>query len=269
MPQLRILYLNRPLKLPISAKKTSKKASKKSSKKGAKKAATTSSDPIDGVPAAYFLYVCGSGGHTAEMFELIRQSLNPTRNTHRRYIFTTGDNNTLDAIVKFENRVSAVFHNDSGTWDAYQIRRPRNIHQSLLTTPFTALLAMVGICEALTTPAYERCLMGQQKLFKFPHVITTNGPGIGVMTAIVARLLKIFFYAPSNCMKVVFIETWAHVETLSLTGKIFHWGRHVGGIADNFLVQHAPLAEKYGYHQFDFITPRAMDDEVAAGPSSA
>lgn len=197
------------------------------------------------------------------MFELIRQSLAPALNVHRRYIFTTGDNNSLDAIFKFEKRVDDIFGGMGGTWDAYQVKRARNVHQSMLTAPFTALLSLISIFEALTTAPEDRRIAGQERLFKFPHVITTNGPGTGVMTAIVARLLKIFFYAPIDCMKVVFIETWAHVETLSLTGKIFHWGRLVGGIVDVFLVQHRPLADKYGYNQFDFVTPRPTADDMA------
>jgi beta-1,4-N-acetylglucosaminyltransferase len=248
---MRILYINRGYKLPMPSRFSN--------------STNTPSNLLDGVPAAYFLYVCGSGGHTAEMFELIRQTLNPARNVHRRYVFTTGDNNTLTAIIKFETVVRTLFPSDGGTWDAYQVKRARNVHQSLLTTPFTALLSLISIFEALTTPPKDRGTPKEQKLFKFPHVITTNGPGNGVMTAIVARLLKIFFVAPTNCMKVVFIETWAHVETLSLTGKIFHWGRRVGGIVDVFLVQHRPLAEKYGYNVFDFITPRRPADDTYEG----
>jgi len=240
--------MNRGYKLPIPARFSRTDTT------------TASSNLLDGVPAAYFLFVCGSGGHTAEMFELIRQSSAPAPNVHRRYVFTTGDNNSLTAIINFETRVRLIFGRNGGTWDAYQVKRARNVHQSLLTTPFTALLSLVSIFEALTTPPKDRNTPQERKLFRFPHAITTNGPGNGVMTAIVARLLKIFFFAPANCMKLVFIETWAHVETLSLTGKIFHWGRHVGGIVDIFLVQHQPLGEKYGYNVFDFITPRPSPD---------
>jgi beta-1,4-N-acetylglucosaminyltransferase len=191
------------------------------------------------------------------MFELVRLTLNPAPNVHRRYVFTTGDNNSRTAIFDFETRVREHFgETNGGTWDAYQVKRVRNVHQSLLSTPITAWLSLISIYEALTTPPKDRNTPLQRELYRFPHVITTNGPGNGVIVAIMARLLKIFFVAPTNCMRVVFIETWAHVETLSLTGKIFHWGRYVGGIADIFLVQHRELAEKYGYKVFDFITPR-------------
>ncbi len=216
---------------------------------------TPSHNLLDGLPAVYFLYVLGSGGHTAEMFELVRLTSSPAPNTHRRYVYTKGDNNSLMAIINFESLVSQIFGMDGGTWDIYQVKRARNVHQPLYTAWFTSLLSLMSIFKALTTPPDDRHTPQEQKFFKFPHVITTNGPGNGVIIAIVARLLKMFFFAPSNCMKVIFIETWAHVNTLSLTGKIFHWGRYVGGIADIFLVQHHPLAEKYGYNEFDFITP--------------
>lgn len=239
---MRILYLNRGYKIPI-LKHTWNAAN------------VPPANLLDGVPAAYFLYVLGSGGHTAEMSELLRLTCSPAPNVHRRYVFTTGDTNSLNAIINFENRVKESFGNEGGTWDTYQVKRARNVHQPLYTTWFTSLLSLMSIYEALTTPPDDRHAPQERKLFKFPHVITTNGPGNGVMVAVVARLLKIFFLAPNNCMKVVFIETWAHVQTLSLTGKIFHWARHVGGLVDVFFVQHQPLAEKYGYKEFDFITP--------------
>jgi beta-1,4-N-acetylglucosaminyltransferase len=247
---MRILYMKKGYKLAIP-----KRWSKASSTSLA--SSTPSANFLDDLPAAYFLYVLGSGGHTAEMFELLRVTASPARNVHRRYVFTTGDNNSLNAIINFETRVRELFGNNGGTWDAYQVKRARNVHQPLYTAWFTSLLSLMSIFEALTTPPDERNTPQDLKFFKYPLVIITNGPGNGVMTALIARLLKIFFFAPNNCMKVIFIETWAHVYTLSLTGKIFHWGRHIGGIVDVFLVQHRPLAEKYGYKEFDFITPTA------------
>ncbi|KAB5582402.1 oligosaccharide biosynthesis protein Alg14 like-domain-containing protein [Coniochaeta sp. 2T2.1] len=217
---------------------------------------TTPSKLLDDVPAAYFLFVLGSGGHTTEMFELIRQTCAPAPNVHRRYVFTTGDNNSLNAAIKTEERIAEKFGDNGGTWDAYQVKRARNVHQPFYTAWFTALESVVSIHMALTTvPDHRMYTALEQKLFKFPHAITTNGPGNGVITACLARLLKVFGVAPNNCMKVIFIETWAHVSTLSLTGKIFHWMNYFGGVVDLYLVQHGPLAEKYGYPLYDFITP--------------
>ncbi|OIW27152.1 Alg14-domain-containing protein [Coniochaeta ligniaria NRRL 30616] len=217
---------------------------------------TRTGNLLDGVPAAFFLYVLGSGGHTAEMFELIRKSANPACNVHRRYIYTLGDNNSLNAIINFETRVQQLFGHNGGTWDAYQVVRARNIHQPIYTAWFTSLLSILSIYDALTTtPRERRHSPEERRIFKHPHVITTNGPASGVMTALVARLLKIFSIAPQNSLKVVFIETWAHVSTLSFTGKIFHWARYFGGITDVFVVQHHEVADKYGYRVFDFIIP--------------
>jgi beta-1,4-N-acetylglucosaminyltransferase len=208
---------------------------------------------LDNIPACYFLYVLGSGGHTAEMFELLRVSVKPAFNAHRRYLFTTGDSNSLKAIAKFEKQIADSYpRNLGGTWDAYQVHRARNIHQPLYTTWFTALYSALDVYAALTTtPDNRRSDEEERKLFKYPHLVVTNGPGTGVITALVIRFLKVFFLVPQDRLKVMFIETWAHVSTLSLTGRIFHWL----AIADVYLVQHQPLADKYGYQMFDFIMP--------------
>lgn len=253
---MRILYLNHGHKLTFR---------KRASVAGPPRSLV---NIMDSLPAAYYLYVLGSGGHTAEMLELVYLSGRPAPNAHRRYVFTTGDNNSLAQVFDLERLFSEAWPGQNGTWDTYQVERARNVHQPLYTAWFTSLLSLLSIFKALTTPPEQRRDPEEQKNFKFPHLIVTNGPGTGVMTAVVARLLKIFCYAPSHCMKVIFIETWAHVRTLSLTGKIFHWGRLVGGIVDVFLVQHGPLAEKYGYQKFSFIFPNRRSAE-ANNPAEA
>ncbi|OIW30617.1 hypothetical protein CONLIGDRAFT_679395 [Coniochaeta ligniaria NRRL 30616] len=45
-------------------------------------------------------------------------SANPAGNVHRRYIYTLGDTNSLNAITNFETRVRQLFGNNGGTWDA-------------------------------------------------------------------------------------------------------------------------------------------------------
>lgn len=227
---------------------------------------------ISSLPAAYFCYVLGSGGHTTEMMELVRKSLRPSKNIHRRYIFTTGDRNSLVAMTDFERRITEVFGPNAGTWDAYQVTRARKVHQPLWTTWLTAILSALSVYEALTTPpdAEIRPDPKDRKLFKYPHVITTNGPGTGFLVALVAHLLKILWVR--NRMKIVFFETWAHVRTLSLTGKLFHWTR----LPDVYLVQHQPLSERYGYQLYEFVTlprpvPRPVpnSDRPSSPPSPA
>lgn len=210
---------------------------------------------VDRLPAAFFVFVMGSGGHTTEMFEFIRNTMRPAPNVHRRYIWTTEDHNSVVAVFHFENDISEKYpRNAGGTWDSMQIQRARDIHQPLYTAWFTALLSISTIYTALTTVPHYRNTASQRKNFQFPHVITTNGPGSGLMVALVARLMKIFFMVPAHtCMKVMFVETWAHVQTFSLTGMLFHYGTKVAGLADVFQVQHKPLSEKYGYPVFDFI----------------
>lgn len=69
-----------------------------------------------------------------------------------------------------------------------------------------------------------------------PHVVVTNGPALGAVAAavVVAR----WCLWGERCA-IVYVESLARVQTLSLTGKILY------RIADRFLVQWEGLREKY------------------------
>ncbi|KAK0704820.1 glycosyltransferase family 1 protein [Lasiosphaeris hirsuta] len=205
----------------------------------------TKSDPnsavpdTSGLPAVYFLYVLGSGGHSAEMIETIKQKFCGQRNQHRRYIITSGDGSSLNMVKKLEATISDAYPDErAGTRDVFNIKRARAVHQPKCTAPFTSLLSAAHAINALTREPNLRPVRQYGYQFKYPHVIVTNGPATGFIVALVAYLLKIFYLVPQNRLKTVYIESWARTKTLSLTGKLF---LHTG-IADMFCVQHQPLA---------------------------
>lgn len=183
------------------------------------------------------LVVLGSGGHTAEMMSLLRD-IDPRRYIRRTYIISSGDSFSSGKAEEIESLILSKYTNSStslqpdlGTWDLKVVPRARRIHQPLYTTPFSALWCLFQCLRILydtsRTPTSE-----------YPDVIITNGPATAVMVILAANLLKFFGFAPLWKMRTIYVESWARVKTLSLSGKILLRT----GICDRFLVQWEALA---------------------------
>ncbi|KAL0941569.1 glycosyltransferase family protein [Colletotrichum truncatum] len=188
---------------------------------------------------AYLLVVLGSGGHTKEMLAMMEIGFPNVPDMHRRYLISSGDSMSLKHLEAFERDIKAT-HGEkwAGTYDLHIVARARKIHQSLLTTPFSAMLSVTQIFPLLLSSPFT----GARKRQQFPDIILTNGPATGFIVGLVVYLLKIFYVIPEDTAQVLFIESWARIRSLSLTGKLFH---HTG-IADLLLVQHEPVAKAYG-----------------------
>ncbi|TDZ17408.1 UDP-N-acetylglucosamine transferase subunit alg14 [Colletotrichum orbiculare MAFF 240422] len=201
--------------------------------------ANVNSKTSDSLGGAYLLVVLGSGGHTKEMLAMMGKNFPTAPNVHRRYLISSGDSMSLKHLTAFEDDLKVIRSDDeAGTWDMHVVARARKIHQSLLTTPFTALLSVVQIFPLLLRSSFK----GARKRQQFPDIIITNGPATGFIVGLVVYLLKIFCVVPEDTAQVLFIESWARIKTLSLTGRLFH----LTGIADLLLVQHEQVATKYG-----------------------
>lgn len=201
--------------------------------------ATTDSIGLGLLKGAYFLVVLGSGGHTKEMLAMMEIGFPNVSKMHRRYLISSGDSMSLKHLEAFENDLKMSNGDEqAGTFDKYIVARARKIHQSLLTTPFTALLSVVQVFPLLLSSPFTGVRSRQQ----YPDIILTNGPATGFIVGLVAYLLKMFYVVPEDSMQVLYIESWARIRTLSLTGKLFY---HTG-IADLLLVQHEKVANAYG-----------------------
>jgi len=193
------------------------------------------------LPAIYFLYILGSGGHSAEMIETIKHKFRGSRVQHRRYVVSSGDSSSLNMVKELETLIAdAYLDGRGGTFDAYQVHRARRVHQSKITAIFSCIITAIHAVNALTREPDSRPKKTFGRAYKYPHVVVTNGPATGFIIAMVAHLLKIFYLAPQNRLKLVYIESWARAKTLSLTGKLFH----KTGIANVFCVQHQTLANR-------------------------
>ncbi|OTA65435.1 glycosyltransferase family 1 protein [Hypoxylon sp. EC38] len=190
----------------------------------------------------YVLIVCGSGGHTGEMIRMMDRSIAPHESIyHRRYAIGYGDQMSYDKVMGFERTLVDRFereHVSAGTFDIEYFHRGRHVHQSWMTTPFTALACITDIFRILTTaPSHVGRSVTE---FRFPGVIVTDGPGSGFLFLLVAHWLKMWFIVPDDFMKTVFIESWARVNSISLTGKLidnFY-------LADVFIAQYKNLSRR-------------------------
>ncbi|KAI9643357.1 UDP-N-acetylglucosamine transferase subunit [Ciborinia camelliae] len=195
---------------------------------------------------SHIVVVLGSGGHTAEMISLLRDT-NASRYKHRTYIISAGDDFSSTKAQDCEERIQSKlrptlpctkpgeFDSTTGVWDLTVVPRAREIHQPLYTAPISSFWCMRGCIKALHKISVTSTIHPQ-----YPDVIITNGPATAVIMILASFLLKFLGLAPLWKMQTIYVESWARVKTLSLSGKVLLWL----GIYDRFLVQWEDLAKQ-------------------------
>ena len=206
------------------------------------------------------LVVLGSGGHTAEMFSLLH-NLDTLKYTHRSYIVSSGDAFSALKAKEFErglydtararasgekkkqrnsadNGEAQVMKKEEvyGSYDIEIVPRARKIYQSLFTTPISSLQCLFACLSILmSTPSASEVRLG------YPDLIVSNGPATAVIVVFASFVLR-FLGLPgtSDKMRTIYVESWARVRKLSLSGKILL------RLVDRFLVQWERLAEELG-----------------------
>ena len=180
------------------------------------------------------------------MISLLRD-LDPKRYNRRTYIVSSGDNFSSEKALEFEKTIQSKHKEssgptqagkiviDMGDWDIKVVPRARKIHQPLYTTPFSSLWCLTGCLRAL----YSTSRTSEAAPFDYPDVIITNGPATAVMVILAASALRFFGVAPLWKMKIIYVESWARVKALSLSGKVLLRL----GLCDRFLVQWEVLAK--------------------------
>ena len=162
------------------------------------------------------LVVLGSGGHTAEMLRLI------TDFDFDRYapltLVTAATDTTSRAKAERELPREALA---TARWA--EIPRAREVGQSFGSSVPSTLHALWA-CVRLSWTAS-------------PDLVLVNGPGTCVPVAVLARL---------SGSRVIFVESWCRVESLSLTGRIMYWVAHRFVVHWPELVRRYPRAEYLG-----------------------
>ena len=189
----------------------------------------------------YYLFVLGSGGHTKEMLMMMDDGFCNFSNFHRRYLISSGDHMSDHHLEDYETQLTALSganKTSAGSYDKRTVTRARRVHQPLWTTPFTSFLSILNIFPALLSPPKNEVC----RRLRYPTQIFSNGPATGFFVAVAAHALKLFYLVPEDSMRFVYVESWARITTLSLTGKMLYYT----GLADVFYVQHQEVADRYG-----------------------
>lgn len=156
------------------------------------------------------LIVLGSGGHTAEMMTIVKQ-LNKRNYSPRHYILASTDSTSETKVLSIEEPTTSK--ND---YEIFRIKRSRHVGQSYYSSIFTTLRS-IWQCIPLVYQIQ-------------PDLVLTNGPGTCVPICLIAFMLKILGAINVRC-KIVFVESYCRVKSVSLSGRILVW------IADCFVVQ--------------------------------
>lgn len=163
------------------------------------------------------MIVMGSGGHTAEMLQIVEQ-LDFAKYAPREYVIAEADKTSVVKVIDVEVRRKPDLAKQQ--YEIVTITRSRHVHQGYISSIFTTLMAVANSIPVV--------------LRSQPDLILTNGPGTCVPICLVAFLSKLFFIN-RNC-KIVFVESFCRVKSLSLSGQILQW------ITDLFVVQWPGLA---------------------------
>ena len=185
-------------------------------------------------PPIRIAIVLGSGGHTTEMIMLLKH-LDLHRYTHRSYVISSGDSFSAASAQGFEKSLASDLPECRGSYDIIVVPRARKIHQSLWTTPFSSLYCLWSCLRLLKKP--ELAKNNQM----YPDVIITNGPGTGVIVVLASYLIRLINpQGTKGKMRTVYVESWARVRRLSLSGRILL------PLVNRFIVQWEALAKATG-----------------------
>ncbi|WPH03739.1 Hypothetical protein R9X50_00662200 [Acrodontium crateriforme] len=205
----------------------------------------------------HLLIVLGSGGHTAEMIAMLFRAItdpDPTKRldwtnyTHRTWVVSSGDNISAQRAKTFEEKtvrfaeevITGKTQNDKtrrGTYDICTVPRAREIHQPIHTAPISSLRCMKACYEVLTKRTVEE-KDGETGTtttkVDLPDLILCNGPATATILIFTTILLRLFDFGGADSrgkMRTVYVESWARVKKLSLSGTL------LSRVVDRFLVQ--------------------------------
>lgn len=177
-------------------------------------AARAKSNPLR--PWWVFVYL-GSGGHTGEMIRLLMKysdTLLAAGNTiHVGY-------SDGDSLVKFRNNIASV--SPQCIFEYHQFKKAREVNAGTISS-------IVSILQTLATSLWIIVKVRWNMLGR-DHLVLLNGPGTCVIISFWFKFIEwlTLIIASSN---IIYVESLARIETLSLTGKILYY------LADEFVVQ--------------------------------
>ncbi|KAG1732217.1 glycosyltransferase family 1 protein [Suillus paluster] len=200
--------------------------------------------PLQPCSVAIFL---GSGGHTGEALKLV-SALDFSRYTPRTYIISEGDVLSARKALALEHlKATQDDHFIPPPYKLLTIPRARRVHQSLLSTPPDAVKSLLACIYLLSVrPLFKKGPFRHP----FADLLILNGPGTCVFlcAAILlnrATITCIILICDANQLiglpspRVMYIESFARVKSLSLSGKLLYH------FADRFVVQWPDLVQPW------------------------
>ncbi|KAF9977827.1 UDP-N-acetylglucosamine transferase subunit [Actinomortierella ambigua] len=197
----------------------------------------------------------GSGGHTAEMLQLV-SGLNRDKYWPRHYIVGWDDDASVAKVhaleqqrfqeqCLFEQTKEGSLSNSgpiaqSKGYTVHRVPRSRYVHQSFLTTPFT-LLYSLSVAIPMVIRLSCRPFKQDPSCSKSApsSALLMNGPGTCLALALAVILARMAGVPDNETPDLFFIESFARVKTLSLAGKLLY------PLVDHFLVQWPTLTQRY------------------------
>ncbi|RPA83676.1 oligosaccharide biosynthesis protein Alg14 like protein, partial [Ascobolus immersus RN42] len=169
------------------------------------------------------------GGHTGEMLRMVRGIPGFIEKFPKRtYVFNTGDSLSAklaaDLEMELKNAEKGKRENGSAA-SLIAVPRSRAIGQSLATTPISALKTLITCLRIIVE--------------RDPDLILLNGPGNAFIIALACVLVRICSFGTWGTSRIVFVESFARVKTLSLSGKLCYY------IVDRCIVQWEGIKEKW------------------------
>jgi beta-1,4-N-acetylglucosaminyltransferase len=169
--------------------------------------------PVSG--ARRVLVVLGSGGHTTEMLTLLKAF--DSNLWHFVFVLASTDSTSETRVLKLFG--PAVFE---------RIPRSREVGQSYVSSILSTFISLLY------------CITVIVRNDRFDAILC-NGPGTCIPLCILFWILNLlrFILGFPDRTRIVFVESFCRVKTLSLSGKILY------RIADRFVVQWPQLKKMY------------------------
>ena len=190
------------------------------------------------------LSVAGSGGHTAELLQLLTAAtITPSSKTlsnvtfsPRHYIVAATDTMSQSKIELFERSMSdrTLFHNARAR-DAVGSHTPRS-HSAVITHIPRAREVGQSYLSSILSTFYSQLYCVPYVILARPDVLLVNGPGTCIPVCCMVFLLRLLGVCQG---RIVYVESICRVNSLSLSAKILLF------FADHILVQWPKLADRH------------------------
>lgn len=179
----------------------------------------------DDEPINAFIFL-GSGGHTGEMIRLVENYQNLLASKGNIILVGYSDANSLQ---KFKNKFVVQNQKWRGvTFRFYQFEKARSVGSGLLMSIWSVVKTLSSSFRIVMTIKFQ--------MSKRANITLLNGPGTCCIITLWMKFIQFFTF---NDSRVIYVESLARTNRLSLTGKILY------PFVDEFVVQWPDLMINY------------------------